>query len=232
MLIIKGLVGGLFQLALFGTFFIVPAGLLPGGTWHWERALIFLAVYGAITAAAIVVLAIKAPASLEARLTRPESGKQSRASRMASAAFISAFGAWMVFIPVDVFYLKLLPPPQLGVSVTGAALLLVGFAIMAAAIYQNRFIVSYIADQTEQGQTLVDTGPYGVVRHPLYLGMLPYFAGMALWLESYAGFIAVFVIMAALITIIHVEEKTLQGALPGYADYMKRVRYRLVPFIW
>jgi len=232
MLIIKGLIGGLFQIALFGVFFVVTAGLLPGGTWYWERALIFLAVYGAIVEVTIIVLAIKAPESLEARLASPGGGKQTRAARMASAFLISTFFAWMVFVPVDVFYLKLLPPPQLEVSVAGGVMLFLGFAIICAAIYENRFAVSYVAYQTDRGQTLIDTGPYSVVWHPMYLGVLPYFGGMALWLESYAALIAVSVIMAALVVIIFVEEKTLREALPGYADYMKRVRYRLVPFVW
>ncbi|MFC2008622.1 methyltransferase family protein [Chloroflexota bacterium] len=231
-MLIKGLFGGLFQVALLGALLLVPAGLVPGGTWFWERALIFLGVYGGVLMVTIVAFAVKAPASLEARLAMPGGGDQSRAGRMASAFLISGFAAWMIFIPVDVFYLKLLPPPQLGVSVAGLVLLLIGFAIIAAAIYQNRFIVPYVADQTDRGQTLVDTGPYGVVRHPLYAGMLPYVAGMALWLESYAGLIVVFVPLVALVATILVEEKTLRDALPGYTDYMKRVRYRLVPFIW
>ena len=232
MLIIKGLLGGLFQVALLGAFLIVPAGLVPGGTWLWERALIFLGVYGGVLGLTIVVFAFKAPGGLEARLAMPGGSEQSRASRLASTFLISTFSAWMIFIPVDVFYLKLLPPPQLGVSVAGLVLLLLGFGIVAAAIYENRFIVPYVADQTEQGQTLVDTGPYGVVRHPLYAGLLPFGAGIALWLGSYAALIAVCAPIATLVVTILVEEQTLREALPGYADYMKRVRYRLVPFVW
>ncbi len=76
MLIIKGLIGGLFQLALFSVFLVVPAGLLPGGTWYWQRALIFIGVYGFILEATIVVLAVVAPASLEARLKAPTVSSQ------------------------------------------------------------------------------------------------------------------------------------------------------------
>ena len=73
MLIIKGLIVGSAQLVLLGVFLIVPAGLVPGGTWNWERALIFVAVYGLILEAAIVALAVVAPARLEARLNPPVS---------------------------------------------------------------------------------------------------------------------------------------------------------------
>ena len=232
MLIIKGLLGGLVQLAILGAFLIVPAGLVPGGTWFWERALIFIVVYGIIVEATIVTFAVKAPASLQSRLGKPSSKNQPFADRIITAMLGLTLLAWFVFIPVDVFYLKLLPTPQLAVSVAGAVLLLLGYAVVMAAIYKNSFIVPVVADLTEQGQGVVDTGLYGVVRHPLYAGLVPLFAGIALWLESYAGLVAMVVPLAVLVARIVVEEKSLQQTLPGYADYMKRVRYRLVPFIW
>lgn len=63
MLILKGLIGGLIQIALFGAFLVVPAGLVPGGTWYWTRALMFIGVYGFILEATIVALAVVAPAN-------------------------------------------------------------------------------------------------------------------------------------------------------------------------
>ena len=63
MLILRGLIGGLFQVALFGFLLLVPAGVVPGGTWYWPRALLFLGVYGGVMVVCIAVLAIKAPAS-------------------------------------------------------------------------------------------------------------------------------------------------------------------------
>lgn len=232
MLIIKGLVGGLFQLSLFSSFLIVSAGLVHGGTWYWERALIFVGVYGLILEAAIVTLAVVAPASLEARLKAPASKTQPVADRVVTAILMLTFLGWFVFIPVDVFYLKLLPTPHFALSVCGAVLSLFGFAIIIAAIYQNSFAIPIVEDQSERGQTLVDTGLYASVRHPLYLGLLPFMAGIALWLESYTGLIAVSVLLIVLIARIVVEEIALQKTLPGYPEYMKKVRYRLVPFIW
>lgn len=232
MLIIKGLLGGLFQVAILAAFLLVPAGLVPGGTWLWERALIFLGVYGVILEITIVAIAIKAPDSLKARLEMRAAGGQSRGERIVNGLLIPVFGAWFAFIPVDVFCLNLLPAPTLAVSVVGGVLVLIGFAIIAAAIYQNSFATPYVEDQSERGQTLVDTGLYGVVRHPLYMGMVPYVAGISLWLQSYAGLIALIAPLALLIARALVEEKVLQETLPGYSDYMERVRYRLVPFIW
>ena len=232
MLIAKGLVGGLFQLALFGALLLVPAGLVHGGTWYWPRALLFLGVYGVILEGSIVVLAVVAPASLEARLKAPGSNKQPVADRIVTAVLVLTILGWLASIPVDVFYLKLLPTPQFVVSGSGGALFLLGFAVVLAAIYQNSFALPIVEDQTERGQTLVDTGLYAVVRHPLYLGMLPFLGGIALWLGSYASLIAVSVLLIVLITRIVVEEKVLRKTLPGYTEYMKKVRYRLVPFVW
>ncbi len=232
MLRIRGLTAGLVQRVLAGVCLIVPAGLVPGGTWSWERALIFLAVYGFILEAAVVTFAVVAPARLEARLKPPVSQKPPVPEQVVTVIMVLTFFGWIVFIPVDVFCLKLLPAPAFAVSVCGAMLSLLGFAIVAAAVYQNSFAIPIVEDQSEWGQTLVDTGLYAFVRHPWYLGLLAFQAGIALWLESYAGTIAVSVLLVVSIARIVAEEATLQKTLPGYTEYMKNVRYRLVPFIW
>lgn len=234
MLIIKGLIGGLFQLAIFSAFIIVPAGLVPGGTWLWDRALIFLVVYGLILETTIVVMAVKAPANLEARLKPPvNKEKQPIADRIITSIMMLIGLGWFVSIPIDFFYLKLLPAPLFIISISGGVFSILGFAIVVAAIFQNAFAVPTVEDQTEQGQTLVDTGLYGIVRHPLYLGILPFVAGLALWFGSYAATIAgVIIFLIFVIARIIVEEKSLKKTLPGYTEYMKKVRYRLIPFIW
>jgi protein-S-isoprenylcysteine O-methyltransferase Ste14 len=131
-----------------------------------------------------------------------------------------------------VFHLKLLPPPSLDVSLLGAALSLVGFAIIMAAIYQNSYAIPIVEDQSDRAQVLVDTGLYARVRHPFYLGLLLFYAGVALWLESYASLLTLFVVLLALLARILVEETTLRKTLPDYSMYMKRVPYRLVPLVW
>ena len=138
----------------------------------------------------------------------------------------------MIFIPLDVFRWQLLPRPPLGLSILGAMLSFGGYGIVLAALYQNAFAAPVVRHQSERGHTLVDTGLYGRVRHPFYTGLLVFLLGLALWLESYAAVPALSVVVASLVVRIHIEEKTLQHALPGYADYMGRVRYRLVPLIW
>jgi len=227
MLVLRGLIGGLLQLVVLAAVLLIPAG-----SWHWPRAIQFLVVYGFFLLASIVALARLAPASLEARLTAPFAKSQPMADRVVTPFFIVSFLAWLAFIPIDVFRLRLLPVPPLEVSVLGAAVSLAGYAAIWTTLFQNAFAAPIVKDQSERGQVLIDTGLYSRVRHPFYLGFLLFFTGLALWLESYASVLALLLPFVFLMARIKVEERTLRETLPGYADYMERVQYRLVPFVW
>ncbi|MHC4992531.1 MAG: methyltransferase family protein [Planctomycetota bacterium] len=227
MLVLRGLIGGLFQVAVLAALLLVPAG-----TWQWPRAIQFLVVYGLVNSVSIVLLARLAPASLEARLTAPAAESQPLADRVVTVVLFTSLLAWFAFIPTDVFRLRLLPLPPPEVSVLGVVLLLVGYGFIWTTLFQNAFAAPIVRDQSERGQVLIDTGPYARVRHPFYLGLLLFFAGLALWLQSYASVIALLLPLGALAARIKVEEKMLGETLPGYADYTSRVRYRLVPFVW
>jgi len=227
MLLIKGLLGVLFQIALFAILLFLPAG-----TWNWPRAILFLMVYGLLLLVSTVVLARLAPASLEARLTAPIDKSQPMADRVVTSFLFLSFIAWFVLIPIDVFHLQLLPAPHFTVSVFGAALFLAGFGILITALFQNAFAVPIVRDQSERGQVLIDTGLYARVRHPMYFGFLLFLIGIALWLESYASLLALPFVFVFVIARIFVEEKNLQETLPGYVEYMAKVRYRLISFVW
>lgn len=227
MLLVRGLLGGLLQLVLIGALLLIPAG-----TWQWPRAIQFLAAYGVALLVSIVILARVAPASLEARLEAPAAKSQPLADRLASAFLFLALFCWFVFIPVDVHRLQLLPPPEPGVPLLGAILGAGGLGILFAALLQNAFATPIVRDQSNRGQVLMDTGAYARVRHPFYLGLFLWLVGLALWLGSVAAVLALPVVLVALAGRIFVEERTLRDTLPGYADYLKRVRYRIVPWIW
>ena len=227
MLLVRGLFGGLFQIGLFATLLLVPAG-----TWQWPRATQFLAVYGVVLLVAIVVLARLAPASLEARLQPPAAKSQPKEDRIAPSFLFLSLLAWVLFIPIDVFRLHLLPPPSFGVSVLGAAVFFTGFGVSLATLLENAFAVPIVMDQSERGQVLVDTGLYAHIRHPLYLGFALFFIGLGLWLESYASVVALSGVSVALVARVSIEESTLRETLPGYSGYLARVRYRMVPYVW
>jgi protein-S-isoprenylcysteine O-methyltransferase Ste14 len=227
MLMIRGIVRSLAQTGLFTAVLLIPAG-----TWHWPRAIQFLAVFGLISLISVVALARLAPASLEARIQRGAAKDQPVADRVVSL-FIALFHlAWFVFMPIDVFRLRLLPLPQLWLSVFGAILCLTGYGIMLTALSQNAFAAPIVGDQSERDQVVIDTGLYGRIRHPLYLGHLLFLIGLALWLQSLASLIVLPIVFVPLVARILVEEKTLRETLPGYAEYMTNVRFRLIPQVW
>jgi protein-S-isoprenylcysteine O-methyltransferase Ste14 len=97
-------------------------------------------------------------------------------------------------------------------------------------LQQNRYAASTI--ETAAGQTVISTGLYGLVRHPMYLGALIMSAGVPLALGSYWGLLIILVVIPVLAFRISDEEKMLVGELAGYEDYRRKVRFRLIPAIW
>jgi len=227
MFLIKGLIGATLQIAFFGALLLIPAG-----TWQWTEANQFLYCYGFLTLVSTVFLAIKAPRSLEARMEMPMNESQPLSDRIATTFLLVFLVGWFVFIPIDIFHLKLLAPPQYSISILGGAASLLGYGIMLTALYQNEFATPVVRDQSDRGHELRDTGLYGLVRHPFYTGFILFCLGMALWLQSYAALIAGLLPITALIGRIYAEEKILQETLPGYREYMSRANYRIIPFIW
>ncbi|HEY4100381.1 MAG TPA: isoprenylcysteine carboxylmethyltransferase family protein [Gemmatimonadales bacterium] len=231
-LIIKGLIGGAVQVAIYAAALLIPAGIVHGGTWYWPRALLFFLLYAIALEASVVVMAIAAPNSLAARLTPPATEAQPMADRVATLLLVLATLGWFAFVAVDVFDLKLLPPPSWGVSLAGAVVSFAGFIVAVTAIHQNAFAIPIVEDQSARAQVVITSGLYAYVRHPMYLGILIFHAGLALWLGSYAALLAVGVMVLMLRIRIGIEETTLRQTLPEYPQYITRVPARLVPGIW
>ena len=120
----------------------------------------------------------------------------------------------------------------LSVQWAGCVLLLGAFMFMFWVMRMNSFAVPVVKIQMERGQTVITTGPYSIVRHPLYLGALFYVAATSLILGSWWGLATVLLLAFGFAIRIGVEEKALREGLQGYADYTRRVRWRLIPFIW
>ena len=112
----------------------------------------------------------------------------------------------------------------------GDLLVALGFLLVYFVIRANTYAASTI--QVAEGQTVISTGPYAVVRHPMYAGVLPLLVGTPLALGSWRGLGALIFFMPVLLWRLLDEERFLHKNLPGYTDYTRKVRYRLVPFVW
>ena len=225
--ILKLVFGVLSNVVIFGALLFLPTRDLA-----WRRAWIFLGVVLVGATATTAYLRRTSPAGLAARFKPPVQEGQPLADKIVVLLLIAAFCAEIAFIPVDVFRLHLLPRPSPLASSAGLLVFLVGWWIMTLAIRANPFASPVVRHQEERQQVAVDRGLYGWVRHPMYAGAVLFFAAMPLWLESYAATILALVPAATLVVRIVLEERFLRRELPGYDDYTRRVRYRLIPFVW
>ncbi len=205
---------------------------LPAWTLQWWRAwLLLAAVFGAMLATRIWVFE-QSGGLLEERRKPPIQRGQPPADKLLVIGFLTVFPAYIAFIPLDVFRFHLLDKPAPIVSAFGLLIAAAGWCVMFFALRENRFAAAIVKHQDERGQVVVETGVYGVVRHPLYFGVALLLVGVALWLQSYAAAIASIVPIALLVVRIAVEEAFLRGRLDGYEAYIERVRYRLIPRVW
>src|SRR5262249_31836629 len=139
--------------------------------------------------------------------------------------------AWLVLMAFDVKRWNLSHMPEV-LTYAGAVLIPIGFIIVWLTFRENSFAAPVVKIQNERGQRVISTGPYRIVRHPMYAGGLLYMIGMPLLLGSWLGLLVLPLIVGALSMRIFIEEATLRKGLPGHGDYATRVRYKLIPGVW
>jgi len=204
---------------------------IPAGSMHWWRAWVATAL--TVIAGILSMLALRGHEDLlRERFKSPIQTGQPLADKVVILVLIFSYTFSILFIGIDRFHLHLLPAVPDWLSAAGLVLFLMGWAIEAAAMRQNTFAAPVVRHQAERQQHVVDSGLYAIARHPMYAGAIPLFLGLPLWLQSYAGAAATLVPLASMVIRIHIEERLLKQALPGYEAYMHKVRYRLIPGIW
>lgn len=228
---LRGALNPLPFIAVMAAVLLLAPGLLAG-IWTWPTAWTFLAVFGAWSAVASAFLAVLRPASFRVRqqgFVAPAEKKQPLIDAIGVPLYALFMLCWFAFIPLDVFRLTLLPAPSTAGQISGALAAICGLTIAYVAIGQNRFAAPTIHDQTAEAQQVIQSGLYGVVRHPFYAGMLLVYPGTALWLGSYAAAIGALGFLAMTLARIVIEERYLREHLPSYPAYAARVRARLIP---
>ncbi len=202
---------------------------LPAGDIRWAKGWLFLLVFLVLTAASSLYLWRTNPDIFVAR-SKIHPGTK-RWDKVLMPFLLLSFVAVFIVAGLDAgrFHWSTV---SLGVIVLGYVLLCVGFLISIWVYKVNKFAEPSVRIQTERGHQVIDTGPYAIVRHPLYSGALLMFAGIPLALGSFWALIPTAVGTVVIIVRTVLEDWTLQEELEGYQDYAGRVRYRLIPGIW
>jgi protein-S-isoprenylcysteine O-methyltransferase Ste14 len=171
------------------------------------------------------------PGLLKERLKPPMQKDQPLADKLILIPILLLIFGGMAFMAADAarWHWSTMP---LTTQWAGCALLLAALLFMYWTMRTNSFAAPVVKIQKERGQTVITTGPYAIVRHPLYFGALFYTAGTSLVLGSWWGLATIPVLALFFGIRIGIEEQTLRMGLDGYDDYARRVRRRLVPFIW
>jgi len=206
--------------ALVGALVFLPAG----STEFWQGWLFMGILFIPMFFAGIAMM-LKNPALLKERLdAREERGAQRTVIALSGLMFLLGFAAAGLNFR---FAWPMLPA---GISIAAAALFLLAYILYAEVLRENTYLSRSI--KVQEGQKLIDTGLYGIVRHPMYSATLILFLAIPLVLGSPVSF-AIFLVYPILIAArIKNEEALLENELEGYRDYQKKVKYRLIPFVW
>ena len=201
------------------------------GTLDWPGAWIFMAEFIVAGLAVILWLARHDPGLLKERMRGPFQRGQAFWDKPFMAIIMVVWYGWLVLMALEAKRWELSHMPG-GLIAAGALLIAIGYLIVWLTFRENSFAAPVIKIQAERGQRVISTGPYGIVRHPMYAGAILYMLGMPFVLGSWLGLLVLPLVLGALAVRIFIEEAALRKGLPGYGDYAARVRYRLVPGVW
>jgi protein-S-isoprenylcysteine O-methyltransferase Ste14 len=214
--------------SLFGIPALAALLFIPAWTLAYWQAWLFIAVFVCASGALTVYLAIHDPKLLERRMNVGPRAEKEPAQKIIMVLATLGFIAMLVFPALD--YRFGWSPVPASVSVLGDALIALGFLFTFFVFKENSYGASTI--QIAEGQTVISTGPYAFVRHPMYAAALVMLLGIPLALGSWWGLFALLLILPVLIWRLLDEERFLRQNLPGYPEYQAKVKYRLLPFVW
>ncbi len=212
--------------ALMGVLLFVPAGTLA-----WPQGWAFLVLFNGSGLIIGVWLAKADPGLLAARMKSPLSRDQRRFDRVVMFAIMGVFYGWFIFMGIDARRMGWSHTP-VWAQVLGAVLIIVTVIGSVGVLKANSFAAVTINVQSERGQTVATTGPYAVVRHPMYGYLLLMMLGTPLLLGSLWGLLGIVVMLPLLVARAAGEEAILRDGLPGYREYMEKVRHRFIPGLW
>jgi protein-S-isoprenylcysteine O-methyltransferase Ste14 len=202
--------------------------LFPAGTIHYWQAWVYVSIFTGASALTTLYLIAMDRALLERRMAGGPTAEKRPVQRLIMLCASIGFVALLVVSGLD-YRFKWSAVPVYGV-VAGDTLVLIGFFVIFLVYRANTFTSATVL--VAENQKVITTGPYAIVRHPMYSGGALYLFGTPLALGSFWAFIPIAAMMPFLIWRLFDEERLLAKELPGYTEYQQRVRHRLVPFVW
>ena len=210
---------------LLGILIIALLLFLPASTInYWNAWLLMMLLFIPMFLAGIVMM-IKSPELLKKRLNvKEKQGKQKQVVLFSAIMFIAGF----IVAGLNYRYGWIMIPNI--VVIISSIIFVLSYILYAEVLRENKYLSRTI--EVQENQKVIDTGLYGIVRHPMYLVTIFLFLSMPLILGSLYGFFIFLIYPLIIIKRLLNEEKFLKKELDGYTDYMKKVKYRLIPFIW
>ena len=208
-----------------GLMIVMALLFIPAGTFSFWQAWLFIGILFIPMLIVGFVLMSRNPELLRKRLDAKEKeGEQKSVVAMSSLLFLAMF----VIAGLNHRYGWWILPDWL--VITAAVVFLLGYAVYAEVMRENVWLSRTV--EVQDNQQVVDTGLYGIVRHPMYTATLILFLTMPLVLASFWSFVVMLLYIPIVVQRIYNEEMVLKQELNGYSEYIQRVRYRLIPFIW
>jgi len=221
------LIRSFIYLAVFPVILFVLAG-----DWRWIEGWAFSIVFLVMCFGTLLYLYFYDPALLKERFGSPFQQAQKSWDKVLLSLFFIDFLVWFAIMPLDAQRFHWSPAFPLWLRALGTVLLVISIVFIFEALRENTFASPVVKMQKERGQTVVSTGMYGVVRHPMYAGALLLFVAGPLLLGSAWGLIMSLVLIVTIAVRSIGEEAMLKQELEGYTDYMKRVKWRMIPFVF
>ena len=210
---------------IFGVLRVGALLFFPAWTLHYPQAWLLLGILFIPMFIAGLVMMKKNPELLKKRLNAKEKeDEQKEVILFSGIMFLLSFVAAGLSFR---FGFLMLP---FSVSIIGAVLFLLSYALYAEVLKENTYLSRTI--EVQKDQKVIDTGLYGIVRHPMYMATVVLFLSMPLVLGSVISFVIMLFYIPIIVKRIRNEEKVLEEGLPGYREYKEKVRYRLIPFVW
>jgi protein-S-isoprenylcysteine O-methyltransferase Ste14 len=221
------LIGAFFYLLFF------PAILLFfAGDWRWTEGWVYSILFYVMCSGNLLYLHFKDPALLKERFGSPVQKEQKPWDKVVLLLFFLEFLVWFAIMPLDARRFHWSPVFPLWLRIAGALLLMLAMALVFEALRENTFAAPVVKMQKERGQRVISTGMYGVVRHPMYAGAVLLFISTPLLLGSVYGLAIGLPLIVTIAARSVGEEAMLKQELEGYSDYTKKVKWRIIPFLF